>query len=122
MQPRAGGQPDGVLSVARRRTGLSGRAVPLVAEVPSGLYVKDSHRAIAEAITRLARAGTTVEAGTVQAELERMGRWEIHGHAMLAVIEDEATVAPSLPTYIARLRELAARQEGGLLSRFFRRE
>lgn len=96
---------------------LDAAAVPTVAEVPPMLYHHDGHRALAEAITRLARRGTGVEPGTVQAELERMGRWVDLGATKLAVIQEAATVASELPRYVEKLRELAARRELVRISR-----
>lgn len=96
---------------------LEAVAVPLVADVPAAVFHKDSHRALSDAIRRVAATGTPVEPGTVRAELERMGRWDGVGHATLAALEEEATVATSLPSYIAKLRELAARRELVRISR-----
>lgn len=85
--------------------------VPLVAEVSPALYHKDAHRAVAAAIAALARRGEPVEPGTLQTELERAGRWADVGATMLAVLQEEATIASALPSYIAKLRELATRRE-----------
>jgi replicative DNA helicase len=89
---------------------LDAATVPVVADVPPELYHHDAHRALAMAIIRLARTGTGVEPGTVQAELERMGRWGDVGVQRLAVIQEAATVASQLPRYVEKLRELAARR------------
>lgn len=90
---------------------LDAAAVPLVADLPAWFYQHDGHRALAEAMQHLARRGTEVDALTVQAELERRGRWDQVGPMRLAVIAEAATVATALPAYIAKLRELATRRE-----------
>ena len=90
---------------------LEATAVPLVSDVPAGLYHQDWHRAVAEAIQGLARRGETVEPGTLQAELERRGRWVDVGPTRLALLEESATVATSLPSYIAKVRDYATRRE-----------
>jgi replicative DNA helicase len=81
---------------------------PYVETLPAEVFYKESSRVVWEALRTLHRAGAGIDAITVAAELRRIGRFEdAGGHSFLAVLQEEATVATQVESYV-RLVQAAA--------------
>src|SRR5881628_985870 len=93
---------------------LEGRdALPRVVEVlrPSDLYT-EAHRAIYQAMLTLFDRGAPVDSLTLSEELRRTDQLQfIGGPAAIALLMEEASIAPHLGSYTAIVRDMAVLRE-----------
>jgi DnaB-like helicase N terminal domain len=85
---------------------------PYVETLPSELFFKEACRYVWEAIRTLYGADQGIDAITVAAELRRVGRFEdAGGHSFLAVLQEEATVATQVESYVRLVQAAATKRE-----------
>src|SRR6059036_811179 len=93
---------------------LEGReALPRVVEVlrPSDLYT-EAHRAIYQAMLTLFDRGAPVDSLTLSEELRRTDQLQfVGGPAAIALLMEEASIAPHLGSYTAIVRDMAVLRE-----------
>ena len=98
-----------VLGAILLEPGILPRAIEVLA---ADDFYKDGHRKIYGAMLRLFDRSEPADVLTVSEELRRTGELdEVGGHAALAAVMEEATVATQFATYAAMVREKALLRE-----------
>jgi hypothetical protein len=84
---------------------------PYVETLPAEVFYKESSRLVWDALRTLHRTGAGIDAITVAAELRRIGRFEdAGGHSFLAVLQEEATVATQVDSYVRLVHAAATKR------------